>query len=870
MTATAALAGASEGKETVVFETKDVLALLRGAKIANEMKLSALRRRGRRVPAARPGRRGAAGPRSARRLPAGRTSSTTTRSGWTSLSLVSGRSTVRRRTRSGCGMPGLAFSFTTDGLEDPEEFGRRVREAMARGLSREDALAAVTTIPARQLGLADRLGTTRGRQDREPRGGDGRAVRRGDARHGDLDRRQAVRGSGEEARGARRRTAVTPAASPRGEGVAPDVRAFPARDDGAARRADRGRRARRDRLDAGPAGNSRERGRRRGPAARSRRSERASRRRPERCRGRRPRQARDAGHHRRHSHTAIDGSQRGREQRDRRGPDRGRPRSLRRRRSTAQLAGGTTTAQRPPRLGQRDRRPERDRQVRGAAAVRTSSSSPARRRGSSSRSARTRSSRTWQRIQRAALPADPHGRASLIRERFLAARDYRRRQDEYRKAAAVKGARRVPPQPDLQLEAIAEILEGKRQVHCHSYRQDEILEMIRVGRGVRRQDRDLPARARGLQGRRRDREARRRAPRASPTGGPTRSRSTTRSRTRRAHARARRPGVVQLRLGRARAPPEPRGREGRQVRRRRAGRRARVRHVEPGEAARDRRAASGSLEAGKDADFVVWSGDPLSTLDGRARDVDRGEEVLRPRRGPRAPAGAREGARRAGREGEEDGRPRQAVGGEKTDGARTAAAGRALEEPGASPTRAGRRLPRRRRFRRRGDGREKASLLVAAASRFRGDDRDRRGDDPPGLGPRDPRTARCRCATGRSPPSARRSRFRRARRSYDATGRHVYPSLLPPLTDLGLDRDRRGSRDGRHRSRWASQSAGARRLRDELRLGAAPGRRAPAGVLVSRRDADGRHRLRDRPVHEARRLDARGRDADPGRRPTSR
>jgi len=33
---------------------------------------------------------------------------------------------------------------------------------------------------------------------------------------------------------------------------------------------------------------------------------------------------------------------------------------------------------------------------------------------------------------------------------------------------------------DLQLEAIAEILEGKRQIHCHSYRKDEILEMIRV------------------------------------------------------------------------------------------------------------------------------------------------------------------------------------------------------------------------------------------------------------------------------------------------------------------------------------------------------------------------------------------------------
>jgi imidazolonepropionase-like amidohydrolase len=72
------------------------------------------------------------------------------------------------------------------------------------------------------------------------------------------------------------------------------------------------------------------------------------------------------------------------------------------------------------------------------------------------------------------------GVANLIRERFLAARDYRRRQEEYRKAAAVKGAHPVPPRKDLQLEAIAEILEGKRQIHCHSYRKDEILEMMRV------------------------------------------------------------------------------------------------------------------------------------------------------------------------------------------------------------------------------------------------------------------------------------------------------------------------------------------------------------------------------------------------------
>jgi N-acetylglucosamine-6-phosphate deacetylase len=74
-------------------------------------------------------------------------------------------------------------------------------------------------------------------------------------------------------------------------------------------------------------------------------------------------------------------------------------------------------------------------------------------------------------------PATRMGVANLIRERFAAARDYRKRQEESRKA--VKGAS-IPPEPDLQLEAIAEILEGKRAIHCHSYRKDEILEIIRV------------------------------------------------------------------------------------------------------------------------------------------------------------------------------------------------------------------------------------------------------------------------------------------------------------------------------------------------------------------------------------------------------
>jgi len=42
------------------------------------------------------------------------------------------------------------------------------------------------------------------------------------------------------------------------------------------------------------------------------------------------------------------------------------------------------------------------------------------------------------------------------------------------------GQRGAPPRRDLELEALGEIIEGKRLVHCHSYRQDEILMLCRI------------------------------------------------------------------------------------------------------------------------------------------------------------------------------------------------------------------------------------------------------------------------------------------------------------------------------------------------------------------------------------------------------
>jgi imidazolonepropionase-like amidohydrolase len=51
---------------------------------------------------------------------------------------------------------GLEVALTTYGLEDKVAFRKNLRLALDRGLSEDDALAALTTVPARLCGL-DRL-----------------------------------------------------------------------------------------------------------------------------------------------------------------------------------------------------------------------------------------------------------------------------------------------------------------------------------------------------------------------------------------------------------------------------------------------------------------------------------------------------------------------------------------------------------------------------------------------------------------------------------------------------------------------------------------------------------------------------------------
>lgn len=72
-------------------------------------------------------------------------------------------------------------------------------------------------------------------------------------------------------------------------------------------------------------------------------------------------------------------------------------------------------------------------------------------------------------------PATRMGVERVIRAKFVEAQDYKKQMAAYK-----QGKIPVPPRRDLQLDAIVEILDGKRLVHCHSYRGDEILAMTRL------------------------------------------------------------------------------------------------------------------------------------------------------------------------------------------------------------------------------------------------------------------------------------------------------------------------------------------------------------------------------------------------------
>lgn len=86
-----------------------------------------------------------------------------------------------------------------------------------------------------------------------------------------------------------------------------------------------------------------------------------------------------------------------------------------------------------------------------------------------------RSSFTPQPGQTFRYPRTRMGTMEVLRDAFRRARDYKQAWDDYR-----AGRTKVPPRIDEELQPLVEVLEGKRLVHCHGYRSDEHLNLLRL------------------------------------------------------------------------------------------------------------------------------------------------------------------------------------------------------------------------------------------------------------------------------------------------------------------------------------------------------------------------------------------------------
>ena len=79
----------------------------------------------------------------------------------------------------------------------------------------------------------------------------------------------------------------------------------------------------------------------------------------------------------------------------------------------------------------------------------------------------------WGDKYRSRYPQTRMGVQEIMRDAFQAAREYEVKRD----AASIGGS---PVRRDLQLDALVEILNGDRYIHCHSYKQTEILMLMRL------------------------------------------------------------------------------------------------------------------------------------------------------------------------------------------------------------------------------------------------------------------------------------------------------------------------------------------------------------------------------------------------------
>ena len=70
--------------------------------------------------------------------------------------------------------------------------------------------------------------------------------------------------------------------------------------------------------------------------------------------------------------------------------------------------------------------------------------------------------------------------AALARREFTKAQEYKRKWDDYNKAVAAGNKDTKPPERDLAMEPLVQVLEGKRIVQHHTHRADDIMTVLRI------------------------------------------------------------------------------------------------------------------------------------------------------------------------------------------------------------------------------------------------------------------------------------------------------------------------------------------------------------------------------------------------------
>jgi imidazolonepropionase-like amidohydrolase len=77
-------------------------------------------------------------------------------------------------------------------------------------------------------------------------------------------------------------------------------------------------------------------------------------------------------------------------------------------------------------------------------------------------------------------PATRLGVEEVIRQAFIEAREYKKQWDDYNQRKSAGEQNLIPPRRNVQLDPLVEVMEGKRYVHAHCYRADEIVMLMRV------------------------------------------------------------------------------------------------------------------------------------------------------------------------------------------------------------------------------------------------------------------------------------------------------------------------------------------------------------------------------------------------------